>query len=449
MSSFPVNGPVPNSEGLSDGVIFEKFAAPMPGSGYPTIIAGISAHVDNLYFSTDDGASWRPLPGAPAGVTPTNAAVSSDGYLYVTYSDLPGPNTVGRGLGAVYKDDLATGAWTNITPAGPYDDTGPLWYGFANVVVDPEQPRTVIVTTMDAWWPGDNLYRSTDGGITWKPLASVPGNPAASPNYFQQDWSLSPWITFGGASPSFGWWMGALAVDPFNSNHVLYGTGATIWATEDMTAVDSGNVVHFSIGARGIEETAVNALVSPPAGPAHLLSAVGDLGGFTHTNLNRSPARGMWSNPVFSTGISVDYAGGNPLLIARTGFASSAPNGAYSTDGGLTWTPFPTEPAQSGPGTVAVLADGRTMLWAPAGGPVSYSTDFGDTWVASSGAPAGFGVVADKVNPLSAYIFDSATGTVYVSHDRGVTFTRAATGLPASGRLVALYDRAGDLWIAA
>jgi photosystem II stability/assembly factor-like uncharacterized protein len=447
VESFPVKGPVPNGEGLSDGVVFIKFGPPLPGTKRPVIIAGVSAHTGNLYVSSDDGASWQAVPGAPTGVTPTNAALSSDGNLYVTYSDLPGPNTVGAGLGALYKCNLAAATWTNVTPAGPYDDTGPLWYGFANVVVDPEHPETVMVTTMDDWWPGDNLYRSVDGGATWKSLASVPGYPANSPNYYQQDWSLSPWITFGGSSPSFGWWMGALAVDPYDSNHLMYGTGATVWETHDLTNIDSGNVVHFAIGAEGIEETAVGALISPPAGPAHLLSGVGDIGGFTHTDLDQSPSQGMWTNPVFGAGLGLDYSGSNPLLIARVG-TSSAQHGAYSIDGGLTWVPFPSEPPQNGPGSIAVLDDGQTFLWSPTGGAVSYSRDFGNSWTAASGSPGGVEVVADKSDPKRAYLFDAATGVVYVSKDGGVTFTAAASGLPTNGSLVALYDRPGDLWLA-
>lgn len=447
VSGFPVTGPVLNSEGLSDGVIFVKFGPPLGNAAFPTIYAGVSAHTNNLFFSTDNGTSWQALPGAPTGITPTNAALSSDGNLYLTYCDIPGPNSVGSGLGAVYKYNTITSTWSNVTPLGPYDFAGPFWYGFANVVVDPQKPQTVMVTTMDAWYPGDNVMRSTDGGTTWKYTASMPGYPTNTPTYFQQDWSLSPWITFGASTPSFGWWLGSLAVDPFNSGHVLYGTGATIWATQNMTNIDAGNVVDFSIGALGIEETAANALLSPPAGPAHLLSGESDVGGFTHTDLTTSPAQGMWTNPVFSTGVSLDYSGGNPLLIARTGYSSSQ-SGAYSTDGGLTWTPFPTQPSLSAPGSIAALADGSTFVWAPGGGPVSYSTDFGATWSASAGAPAGLGVVADKVSPKKAYIFQAATGTVYVSNDGGATFAAAATGLPTSGTLSAVYDKSGDLWLA-
>jgi hypothetical protein len=448
VTSFPVTGPVLNSEGLSDGVIFVKFGPPKAGSRYLTIYAGVSAHTNNLYSSIDNGATWQTLPGAPTGIAPTNAALSSDGNFYLTYSDLPGPNSVGAGLGRIYKFNTLTSTWTDITPLGPFSFAGPFWYGFANVVVDPKNPQTIMATTMDAYYPGDNVYRSTNGGATWAYVASMPEFPTNTPNYFQQDWSISPWITFGAAAPSFGWWMGALAVDPFNPGHVLYGTGATIWSTNNMTNIDSLGTVNFSIGATGIEETAVIALLSPSAGPAHLLSGVGDIGGFTHTDLDQSPVQGMWTNPVAGTGESLDYAGGNPLLIARTNWANSQQYGAYSTDGGLTWTPFATQPTQTSPGNIGVLADGGTLIWAPGGGPVSYSTNFGATWIASAGAPSGFGIVADKVNPKKAYIFDSSTGVVYVSNDGGATFTAAASGLPTNGTLAAVYGQAADLWLA-
>jgi|SRR5450631_1914498 len=443
---FP--GPVLNSEGVSDGVIFVKFGSPQAGSQFPTIYAGVSAHTNNLYWSIDNGASWQALPGSPAGISPTNAALSSDGNLYITYSDLPGPNSVGAGLGRIYKFNTLASTWTDITPLGPFTYAGPFWYGFANVVVDPENPQTIMATTIDAYYPGDNVYRSTNSGATWAYVASMPEYPTNTPAYFQQDWSISPWITFGAAAPSFGWWMGALAVDPFNPGHVLYGTGATIWSTNNMTNIDSLGTVNFTIGATGIEETAVIALLSPSAGPAHLLSAVGDIGGFTHTDLNHSPVQGMWTNPVAGTGLSLDYAGGNPLLIARTNWANSQQYGAYSMDGGLTWAPFATQPSQTSPGSIAVLADGGAFIWAPGGGPVSYSTNSGATWLQCAGAPSGFGIVADKLNPKKAYIFDSSTGVVYVSNDGGATFAAAAGGLPTNGTLTAVFSREGDLWLA-
>jgi len=175
---------------------------------------------------------------------------------------------------------------------------------------------------------------------------------------------------------------------------------------------------------------------------------VGDIGGFTHTDLNHSPVQGMWTNPVAGTGLSLDYAGANPLLIARTNWANSQQYGAYSTDGGLTWAPFATQPTQTSPGSIAVLADGSAFIWAPGGGPVSYSTNSGATWLQCAGAPPGLGIVADKLNPKKAYIFDSSTGVVYVSGDGGATFAAAASGLPTNGTLTAVFSGEGDLWLA-
>jgi xyloglucan-specific exo-beta-1,4-glucanase len=72
--------------------------------------------------------------------------------------------------------------------------------------------------------------------------------------------------------------MEGLSIDPFNSDHWLYGTGATIQGGFDLTRWDTvGNITLESL-AVGIEETAVQDLISPPVG-AHLLSAVGDIGG--------------------------------------------------------------------------------------------------------------------------------------------------------------------------
>ena len=72
--------------------------------------------------------------------------------------------------------------------------------------------------------------------------------------------------------------MEGLVIDPFNSDHWLYGTGGTVQGGFDLTKWDTtGNITLESL-ARGIEETAVQGVISPPVG-AHLVSALGDLGG--------------------------------------------------------------------------------------------------------------------------------------------------------------------------
>ena len=72
----------------------------------------------------------------------------------------------------------------------------------------------------------------------------------------------------------------ALAIDPFNSNRMFYGTGATLYGTTNLTNWDTGGTITIKPVVNGLEETAVNALISPPVG-APLLSALGDVDGFT------------------------------------------------------------------------------------------------------------------------------------------------------------------------
>ncbi|HXN49492.1 MAG TPA: xyloglucanase, partial [Bryobacteraceae bacterium] len=301
---------------------------------------------------------------------------------------------------------------------------------------DPESPGVIMVSTLDLWYQHDDIFRSLDGGDAWEEVG-------ASGTW---DNSLSPWVGLLQSATSPGWWMGSLAIDPFNSGHVMYGTGATIWSTSNATAIDSGQPVNWTIGASGLEETAVLQLISPPSGPANLLSGVGDIGGFAHLTLTQSPPAGMMANPIFSTTTGLDFAQSSPLVMARTGYASNSPYGAYSTDGGVTWTPFAGTPAGTtqGAGSIAVSADGKTFVWAPLNAPVAASTDKGTTWTQSSSAPSGNTVVADRVNPLKFYI--ASAGSFYRSTDGGVTFT--TTGASVTGTVVASFKAEGDLWLA-
>ncbi len=41
-------------------------------------------------------------------------------------------------------------------------------------------------------------------------------------------------------TPKLGWMVGDIEIDPFNSDRMMYGTGATIYGTDNLTAWDSG-----------------------------------------------------------------------------------------------------------------------------------------------------------------------------------------------------------------
>jgi photosystem II stability/assembly factor-like uncharacterized protein len=405
----------------------------------------------HLFVSADSGKTWAAVPRAPKDLMATRAEIDNDGNLYVCFNNGFGPNGVTKGQ--LWKLNTKNGEWTNITPVKPPDAPG----GYGGLALDRQHPGTLAVSTLNHWSPVDDVWRSTDGGATWKDIRDKSVREAA----------ISPYLIWGEAKPKLGWWMAALAIDPFDSNHAAYGTGATIWGTHDFANVSSDQPTHWSPWADGIEETAIIDIISPPAG-AHLISAFGDIGGFTHDDLDVSPAKGMSSNPMFNNTYSLDYAGKNPTVIVRSGDAHGE-GGAklgYSEDGGESWKPLPPPPPIEtgrprgwGVGDILLVsADGSTILHVSPGG-VRFTKDRGLTWTASTGLPAGARPVADRVNPQKFYAVDLKKPQMLVSNDGGATFAAVAgSGLPQmnaggfgenSSRLSATLDKEGDLWLIA
>ncbi|MER5226728.1 RICIN domain-containing protein [Streptomyces flaveus] len=411
VSSFPVKDGASSGAGIS-------FVTYGP-AGSKTVYVGVADKSTSLYRSTDGGSTWQAVSGQPTGQMPQHGVLSGDGSLYLTYTDVVGPN--GVTAGSVWKYTPAGGAWKNVSPS----EGG---YGFSGLAVDPQKPSTVMVTTLDRWWPEDELYRTTDGGTTWKAQAAKS----------VRDASAAPYVGTG-----TGHWMTALAIDPFNSGHVLYGTGSGIWRSKDANATDSGGTSHWIVGSRGLEETAVQDAVAPPGG-ATVISAMGDLGGFRHDSLTEVPA-GRLENPMMITSTDIDFAQSNPAMMVRVG-RGGAQDGAYSTDGGSSWNGFKAEPVGSADsGQVALAADGSAIVWTEAGQAPYRSTDKGASWSKVSGLGTGAMVVADRSSTKTFYSL--AGGTLYASTDGGATFTARATNLP-TGRLTAVPGIAGDLWIA-
>ena len=96
----------------------------------------------------------------------------------------------------------------------------------------------------------------------------------------------------------------ALEINPFDSDHWLYGTGLTIYGGHDLTNWDTIHNVTIESLADGIEETAVLDLASALSG-ASLLAAVGDVGGFSfNETLTEAPTE-AWVNPLFTSNTGV------------------------------------------------------------------------------------------------------------------------------------------------
>ncbi|MGP3786318.1 X2-like carbohydrate binding domain-containing protein [Paenibacillus sp. 1A_MP2] len=460
VTSFPNPGTYvedPSYEYTSDivglsWITFDKSTG-SAGQATQTIYVGVADKNQSIYRSTNGGATWTAVAGQPTGYLPHHGEMDANGNLYISYSDGAGPYDGEKG--DLWKLNTSTGVWTNISPV-PSSSTD-NYYGYGGLAVDAQHPGTLMVATLNSWWPDANLFRSTDGGATWTRIWEFEAYPNRKMRY-TQDISAAPWLTFGTnpappeVSPKLGWMIGDLEIDPFDSDRMMYGTGATIYGTKNLTDWDEGNKINISVMAKGVEEIAVLDLISPPSG-AHLLSGVGDVSGFRHNDLDQAPAT-MFTSPNYSSTESLDFAELSPSTMVRVGKAdyTADPNAksiGLSSDGGTTWYKANAEPAgTTGGGTVAISANGNRLVWSTSDKGVHYSTG-GNSWTASSGIPAQAKVISDRVNPNQFYGF--AAGKVYVSTNGGASFTAsAATGLPVEGNtdLDAVPGTEGELWFA-
>ncbi len=429
VATFPVS-----TTANTVGIVFVQFvqSSGTPGAATPVILAGVSQTGNNLYRSTDGGATWSVVSTVDsASYMPNHAAQDGSGNLYITFDDTCGPND-NVAAGAVCKLNLLTLASSDVSPVKQPGEQG----GWGGVSVDAQHPTTLVVSTLDRWWPSpyDQIYRSTNGGASWKTTAlSLPGTGDA------------PWTV--ARTPH---WCESVQIDPFNSDRAWYVTGYGIFSCTNLTAADSNGTVHWTFTSDGLEEMVPLGLASPPTGP-YLLSQVGDQGGFRHFNLDVSPPVADYFSTHRGTSYGIDFAENNPDIIVR--LFSDAPYGGYSLDGGTTWNDFAsTPPGTTGPGNIAVSADGSRIVWKPAGASAFYySANNGATWTASTGGPSGTrSPVSDRVNGNKFYIYTSSSGgRMYVSADGGASFSAGAVISASSSSLVphAVFSHEGDLWL--
>jgi hypothetical protein len=441
VDSFPVKTQV-TGVGDKTGITFVVFDDRKAVAGKPTqtIYAGVAQANAGLYRSDDAGATWRLVEGTPKDLFPNHAALSRGNAIYFSFADNVGPNDIHDG--AIARLSLKDGKWKDVTPLKP-GLPGQGRFGFGGLAFDAEHPDTLMATTIDRWWPGDTIFRSTDGGKSWKDIVSTA-------HYSAQN---TPWVYWHKDTTGGRGWMSSIAIDPFDPAKVLYTTGEGIWGSANITAADAGKPTFWGFPNDGLEETVPLSIVSPQEG-AHLLSGVGDIGGFRHDDLLASPKEGFFINPQLTTASSVDFAALAPAIVVRVGYGDAkVPCGGYSLDDGQHWKPFGTEPSGStkGGGQVAISSDGKVVVWTPDRGTPSWSTNWGASWTACAGLTDKMSVVSDRVNPDKFYSFNPDTGQLLESLDKAHVF--AARQAPVTGKggagLFPVTGVEGDLWILA
>ena len=409
----------------------------------------------NLYSTTNGGSTWTQITGTgtlPTGWMPNRAALASDGNLYLAYSNALAPNS-NLTNGGVFRYNTTTGVWANISPDKPQITNGSGdQFGYVGLALDPNNPDTVVVTSFDRYAYGDAIWRTTTANAatpTWTALFDFLGYGGDNPT---RNTTAAPWDA--AFDDGIGNWAGDVTIDPFNSAQIMYGTGQGIWATNNgtsTTTLTAANSWYFP--DTGIEFTAVGD-VAATTGGTPLYSAMGDIGGFANTTLAFSPAQGS----AGGSGYFTDYAGANSNDAVIVGTIGTN-NGLYTTNGS-TFTPFSANPGGStkySNGTVAISANGATIVWAPSGQTAYYSANDGATWTKSTQAggalPTGGTIVSDKVNPNYFYYWTENSSdnswTLYISSNGGQTFTASTGGPLGTGNATLAVNQfvAGQLWV--
>jgi photosystem II stability/assembly factor-like uncharacterized protein len=395
-------------------------------------VAGHANQPDTFYFGSvgggvwkteNAGRSWTPISdeGIPIGsigaiaVAPSNANVV---YVGTGESDIRSQNSYGIGM---FKSSDAGKTWTHIG----LDNTRQI----GRVVVDPQNPNRVYVAALGHIYgpnPDRGVYRSTDGGATWKKVlfkANDPNNVGAidiaidarNPRVLYASlWATRrpPWSVYAPSNmPGSGLYKSTdggdtwkqlttglpnddfvgrigIAIAPSNSNRV--------WAVVDHL----GTGIARAIGGGGGGGGAANAgkggiYVSDDAGASWKLV----------NSENR-----LWGRGWYFGSVSVDPADPDKAYVINTATY-------VTTDGGKTFTPLKGAPGGDDYHQLWINPkDGTHMVLSSDQGTV-VSVDGGKTWSSWYNQPTAqiYHVAADNRFPYWLYGAQQDSGGVGVS----------------------------------
>jgi hypothetical protein len=418
-----------------------------------------------ILASTDMGRTWsRNSIGAPMG---GNADGRSMGERLAVDPNLPSTLYFGSRNAGLWTSTDAAKTWAKVMSfpvTGATNDSGGTGYGLTFVVFDASSgvagSATPAIYVGAGVNPGNSLYSSLDGGMTWNPVANAPTgmmphhgvvdgcgniyfayNNASGPNNVTAGavWRYTPatgdWKDVSPPAPSGGF--GGISVDAANPQTLLVSTidrwpgeifrttnGGTSW-----TAIgQAGN--HDVVGAQWLYRHASSVQIDgwlgdveiDPFDPSHALYITGqgiwsshdvttaDTGGeptwsFDDDGLEETVALDLVSPPSGApllTGVG-DIGGFRHDDLTVSPSSGMYANPLFSNTNGLDF-------AESNPSIVA-----RVGTPSGSGARGATSTDGGGSWTPFAGSPAATGSSTPSA------------GTIAVSADGG-TFVWAPSG---------------------
>ena len=403
-------------------------------------------YIGYLFKSTNKGATWTQTAFSPVTVD-ANDNYRMNGQKIAV--DPVNPNIVyaGTPTNGLFVTTNGGATWSQVSTFSA-NTSG---VGF-NIIFDPSSSVVSGATQgIYAASYGTGVYHSTNGGASWTLTSGGPTQVSylamatTSVLYAVENGNGNLWRYSGGTwSELFnnaGFGIQAVAVDPFNANHVVYISnsgspnqsfdGGNTWSGLFGTTVNSTDIpwlatastwlstggaafdpqvqgklwLSYGVGVAytnapaqgvspgtvtwnsqsvGIDQLVANEIISPPGGQPVL--ANWDFGNFYVANPDVFPSQHGPQSGTFSAGWAIDYASNNPNYIASLAnwnYGGTEVSG-YSTDGGQTWTQFGSTPADVATygeiGGDIAAASSTDMVWIMPDDRPYYTLDGGNTW---------------------------------------------------------------------
>ena len=273
----------------------------------------------NLYVTGNQGNHWEHLATAPAGLSAIYIDPEITGALY------------GIASGGLYKSTDAGGSWTELSASiysfefDPQDpgriyagsnngilrkstDRGSTWtdlttgssWGVKSIAVSHTDSNTVYAGTMGNWdFPGDGIFKTTDGGLTWFPADSL----LPSDNFYE------------------------LVIDPILPETVYAGTmGSGMYVADGVWRSTDG----------GLSWEAANGGLPPYSG-IHMLKAVPGQSGHLYTSVyNFEESSGLYESTDFGVSWTEVDLGFDPGRTGPLEFCPQETDALFiGTGGGL------------------------------------------------------------------------------------------------------------------
>jgi photosystem II stability/assembly factor-like uncharacterized protein len=353
-----------------------------------------------LFKTVDGGVSWAPVTDGQVPLGSTGAVAVADSnpdvvYLGTGSDDVRSNVSTGRGI---YKSNDAGKTWK----FSGLRDSGQI----GGIRIHPSDPNTLWVAAQgDAFKDNSErgVFKSTDGGATWKKVLFVSDSVGA------MDVELQP------GNPNVVYaWMSHLQRKPWTiiSGGREGGFYKSTDGGEHFTKIAAGLpnelIGKANIGVSAASPNRVYALIeAKPGGGLYRSEDAGQ----TWTKIDVQPASaasGMIQRPFYYDTLGVDPTNADVVYAGAEGFFKSV-------DAGKTFTSMRTPHGDNHDIWISPK-DGNTMIQSNDGG-ANVSTDGGRTWTTLMNQPTGefYGVWTDDQFPYKLYGAQQDDNTVIIS----------------------------------